>query len=495
MKDKKNAREYGNKGAFVDNDEEALLKGIGDIEVLIEDEKNNDSVKKKRTLSFVLTNLLLIFSILVAIATGFILSHYTEYRYIFKKIIPYDKYSSTYITTYLGHQSKELARNNAFLFLKQKKEELKGIEASIRNLADEKNCFISEIDEKKKIFNNHISVTDLNENENRLKSIALLRINKTNFRRDINHRLENYLNNYDNRKTNLLSKREKTKDELYKITSFINSIDKSNESNSLKYEDVSFNKSVSFNLDKEKAKYLKSYLFSIDNQEYQKAIDILNKINELGFDQNEKIFGDILEKLLFTLRDYRDKLSSLKESSPFAEIKMAYLREDYRSAEDILNNAEKDQFIKPVLSGLKNAINNNKESSYDIKREINNLDDIKIIITKAKKLESRKEYEKALNIYSFLLLSNIQQYDKENLQRKIRSIMEIIVKDNLIRNENTKASKYLGTAKKFYKNGDYNKAIDYYKLIITECPNSYYVETALSKIEDLLKNNPDLNSI
>jgi len=491
MKEKKYTSDYINMDIYDDidnnyNEENALhsiLNDDGDS-LSNENKKITGTNRKRKITSYIINILFLAISLFVAFFIGFILFHYNEYNLLFNIEKP-----QGYIISYYGDHSEELTKQDVFLQLKQKKSEIEKIEESLKSIDHEKELFIKGMDEKSKLFDSHISITDLKGNEERLKSIINLNMNKVKFKRELIRRINLFNKNYENQKGLLLNRREKLKNEMNELGQFMKNLEVGDQ-----YASIIYAKTDIF-IDEEKIKYLKRYQFFIDNQEYEKAIVVLRKLNSLEFDESNMIYKDILVDLLNSVAEYKERLNLLKEKSPFNEISMAYLSENYQKTLGMLDKAEKNGIIKPILSNLKEAVYQNLNSVIGIEEDINVLKNIKSLIKKAEILKEEGKYENAFNLYNSLLVLDIPGYDREYILQKIRKIVENDIRNRMRRDENTKASKYLGYAKEFYKNGDFKKSLNYYKLIITECSNSDYVNAAISSLEDLLTKNKQLDSI
>jgi hypothetical protein len=90
-------------------------------------------------------------------------------------------------------------------------------------------------------------------------------------------------------------------------------------------------------------------------------------------------------------------------------------------------------------------------------------------------------------MYEDLLMYSIPSYDQEYILSRIRVLWLDIEKRRMTREENTRAIKYLESARLLNNEGKEKEALAYYEKLIIECPNSDYKKQALREIMMLVK--------
>ncbi len=385
-----------------------------------------------------------------------------------------------YITPYLSYMSQAEAQRDALFLLKEERDKLRTLENELAKLNRDKDSFLKVMDEKKGIYETNVSSFGLDKSMNELKSIGYLTRYNLQFDIDLNRRKSLYFKSYENRKAELQSDRDSHKRKVAEIRQFIGEIDKRKENT------LSIPMKALF-INETKRLYVERVLFFIEQEEYKRAKEVLVSLLGFEFNEQEMIQKTLLVRMLSKLDDIIRRLDLLTEESPFDDIKMAYLSEDYKKALNQVENLNANPFLKPILSGLREAIHQNIDSSQEIAEDLGLNGGINELMNKASELEGIGEYEKALMIYKNLLIFNLPPYDREHLVNKIDSGMIPYIKGGLKREDNTNAIKYLDNARKLLWEGKPEEALKCYKLLITECPNSDYVEEALEEIINIYK--------
>lgn len=383
--------------------------------------------------------------------------------------------AENYVASYLSRPSKEMVQRDALLLLGRKKSALKNLENELKRLDREKGLFTDSMEEKRVMFEENISIIDGKEVKKNLKSAVSLSRSKNQFKKEVQSRTDTYQNLYTVKKERLIEEKERYKVEIADLTMFIKNIE-----NGDRVEE-SINKNMFF-IAEAKRDLIERVLFLINNQEYEDAIDVLGNLLAMEFGGNEEIHEGLLVRLLSVLEEYNNRVDFLQEESLFEEIKMGYLSEDYSEVLGKLDTLEAGGYLRPLLTGLRSALNENIVLAEEITDEVELKGSMTKLIEKAVKLEETGNYNKALGIYEDLLILNLPYYDREYLIQKIHSILVPSIKNEIKRGENTKAIKYLEKARNFYLEGDEVEAFNYYRLIVTDCPNSDYVENALNEL-------------
>jgi len=389
--------------------------------------------------------------------------------------------AENYITSYLSRPSREMVQRDALLLLKRKRNALQGLENELGRLDREKGLFTDSMEKKSVMFEENISIIDGKDAKRNLKSAVYLIRTKKQFRKEVQSRIDTYQNLYSTKKERLLEKKERYKVEIADLTMFIRNIENGDRAEGPVNENVFF-------IAEAKRDIIERVLFLIDSLEYEDAIDVLGNLLAMEFAENEAVHESLLIRLLSVLEEYNNRVEFLQEESLFEEIKMDYLSEDYSEVLGKLDTLEAGGYVRPLLTDLRSALNENIIVAGEITDEVELKDSLAKLIKKAASFEEAEDFNKALGIYEDLLILNLPSYDREYLVQKIHSILVPSIKNEIKRGENTKAIKYLEKARNSYLGGEEEEAFKYYRLIVTDCPNSDYVEDALNELIRIYKN-------
>jgi len=190
----------------------------------------------------------------------------------------------------------------------------------------------------------------------------------------------------------------------------------------------------------------------------------------------------LVSRLVLLLQEYDHRLELLRRRSPFEEINLAFLSEDYDSAEKKIRALENEGYLKPILSELDKSLFINGNVRKVVAAEIGQNESLKQLVRKAESYEKKKEYKKALDIYENLLVFRLHSYDREMILDKLHSIWLAFEEENQRREENTQAIKYINSAHILGREGKDTDALEYYKMLLRECPNSDYTQDAVEGI-------------
>ena len=190
----------------------------------------------------------------------------------------------------------------------------------------------------------------------------------------------------------------------------------------------------------------------------------------------------ILTRALGVLQDYSERLSLLRDDAPFDDIKLSFLNENYAETRSMLNRLQKEEYLKPLLSGLNGAVSENMEISRKIDDDLALNQEVRELARKAALLEKKGDPEKAVQAYENLLLFPLPTYDREFILKKVHTLWIDLELMRIKREENTKAIKYLESARILVKEGSTQEALNYYQLLLSECPHSDFVHDAVREI-------------
>jgi tetratricopeptide (TPR) repeat protein len=394
-----------------------------------------------------------------------------------------DQYSNKeerYVTSYLSAASRESTLNDAFRLLQKKKVDLENIEGELERLRSDKNLFMGSLEEKTKLFEENISIIGEEKEKEQLKTFEYLKRSRSRFDKEIQNRQSTYLSIWESKKVRLEEKRKEYWREIKELTLYIKYFENGETAEDLFYEDMFF-------VTEAKKDMLERVIFLIYNQEYDGAIAVLGDLLELDFENTEVVQKNLLISMLTVLKEYKRRLDLLEQETVFAEIKMAYINEDYSEALTHLDSLNDDDYIKPLLAGLRDVMQENISISGEIDGELVVKNRIKELVDKAAELEAEKDYSRAVKIYENLLILDLPPFDREYLINKMRATIVPSVENDFKREHNTNATRYLQSARNLYLDGEEEEALQYYRKVLTECPSSDYVEEALTELIRLIK--------
>ena len=455
-----------------------MRENSGDIDIDVSVTRRNKGTGRNiLSLAFFILSIFFVFSII---------NYIHPFTELFNRIPFFNMNHSVsdaenYVTSYLSRPSREMVQRDALLLLKRKRYALQGLENELGRLDREKGLFTDSMEEKSAMFEENISIIDGKEAKRNLKSAVYLIRTKKQFRNEVQSRIDTYQNLYSTKKERLLEKEERYKVEIADLTMFIRNIENGDSAEGPVNENVFF-------IAEAKRDIIERVLFLIDSLEFEDAINVLGNLLAMEFAENEAVHESLLIRLLSVLEEYNNRVEFLQEESLFEEIKMDYLSEDYSEVLGKLDALESGGYVRPLLIDLRSALNENIIIAGEITDEVELKDSLAKLIKKAASFEEAGDFNKAHEIYEDLLILNLPSYDREYLIQKIHSILVPSIKNEIKRGENTKAIKYLEKARNSYLGGEEEEAFKYYRLIVTDCPNSDYVEDALNELIRIYEN-------
>jgi tetratricopeptide (TPR) repeat protein len=238
-------------------------------------------------------------------------------------------------------------------------------------------------------------------------------------------------------------------------------------------------------IDRMKRDYAQRLILFIENDDYGRAIEVIEKMLQLPYQAEEKTTETILSKMLSILKEYSARIDYLNRNASLEDLKLSYLNEDYRNALWKLNLPENKEYLRPMLTGLRGALYSNIKQVEEIEKEVEIRQKMKELNKKAELFEQKGEYPGAIEIYEEFLTYHLSPYDREYLIKKLQSLRLAYEMERMRREQNSKALEYLSEANALAEKGNRKGAIDTYTLILKECPTSDYVEKAVSGIVSL----------
>lgn len=383
-----------------------------------------------------------------------------------------------HVLPYLSHQSRLQVQQNVYELLQKEKGELEEVETALIVLESEKNSFLRNMEERNVVFDEHISVFDVDESHKGLKSVVDFVRNKVSFKGEVGRRSDHFLNLYEQRKGSLLRAKQEHELQMAELATFSQDISAPSTKGQPLYTEALY-------IDEAKSNRINRFLFLLAKGDYDGSLKTLEAASVLPFSEEEKASQLLIRRLLVVLNTYGEQMELLEDIGPFEDIKLSYLNEDYGEALRKVRELEEEDFIRPLLSGLENALYTNMEINRQIEEDITLRGKVTGLAEKAAQLEKNGEYSKAIDVYESLLIFPLPSYDREYILNRVHSLWVEVELRRVKRKENTKAIKYLESARILNREGNEKGAIEYYRMLLTECPHSDFVSDAVDEIMKL----------
>ncbi len=380
---------------------------------------------------------------------------------------------SGYVASYLTYSTKQNMSKNVLHLLRENRIRLETVQNELKRLEEDKAEFIRGMEQKEKIYLRSRSIFSLTGTEKNLRSIADLVRMDVEFRGEKRRRTRIYLDLYNSRKESLLAQKREYEKAIDELTEYQKAIDSTD---SQQLPDIR----NTFLIESTGSLYLEKFLNSLENDDYKGALSTLRLLGPLSGEDRTTM--RLVNRLVTLLREYHRRLDLLTGRSPFAEISMAYLNEDYDRVEKKITDLRDEAFLKPILSGIDGSLFVNRGIKNAYEAEIGQKARLADLVRRAESFERQKEYKKALDIYENLLVFKTGSYDREMILKKIRSDWLALEQERLRRSENTQAIKYIDSARILSREGKDADALRYYRLLLKKCPNSDYTEEAVEGI-------------
>jgi hypothetical protein len=412
------------------------------------------------------------FSLLIFMSCLFVLCYFNGIETIQR--IRLSKPHREYISSYLSYEAKQTMAQSVLHLLRENRAGLESVLRELKGLDDEKAAFLEDMEQRERMYMQNRSVFGLTGTEKTLQSIAGLVRSDVEFRGEKRRRVLLYLDLYDRKKRSLLAQKaeyEKTiagltsyQDELYRIdTKSVSDVQES------------------FFLDTIRAADIEKFLYFIENGDYKRAGDAIRALEPLSSGE-ANVIVKLMSRLSALLQEYNRRIVLLTKRSPFEEISLAYLNEQYDEVEKNIDTFEKEGFLKPLLSGIDGSLYSNKTAQDRYKAEIEQNKKLAGLVRKAASFEKQKEYPKAIDIYQNLLVFRLSSYDREMVLNKLRTAWLAHEQEKIRRDENTQAIKYMDSARILSREGKDDDALRYYRLLLQKCPNSDFTGEAVEGI-------------
>ncbi len=413
-------------------------------------------------------------------ATGFFIFGSEYVDDVMAKVLPNMNNTdiSRPVTSYLSHQTRLLAQQTVFEVLQKKKGELEAVENALTDLESEKNSFLRNMEERHNLFDENVSVFYIDDSQRGLETIVDFVRNKVEFKGEAQRREDQFLAAYEQRRESLTQIKKDYEQQMADLTAFHQGIEAGLDQVQPFYTEAMY-------IDEAKSNRIRRLLFLLERGDHNGALRTLESVAALPFRDEERASQVLLNQLLLMLQEYGERMKLIEDNAPFNDIKLSYLNEDYGKALHNVRKLEEEDFIKPLLTGLKGALYTNMEMKRQLEEDIALRKQIRELVKKAALLEKEGEYVKAIDTYESLLIFPLPTYDKEFMLEKVHSLWLEVELRRVKREENTKAIKYLESARILNREGNEKEAIEYYRMLLTECPHSDFVSDAIDEIMNL----------
>jgi tetratricopeptide (TPR) repeat protein len=379
------------------------------------------------------------------------------------------------VTSLLTGEYRHLVRADIYRLLRLEKNRLLEVERAIARLESERSAFLAEMDEQKAAYEKNRSIFGLTGDEREIRTIAGLVRDDVEFSGEMRRRMSVYDLSYQRQLGGLLEAKSRLEDGIGTLGRQYREVESGAGGSAL-------SPSIGV-LDSTHRAYVERMLTAARQGDFEGAFEAADALEEVTTGPEEETVRLIKEA--FSVADtYDRRLRELDSADPLERFTRSFLAEDY---DRLLNGAdgEKYDYIEPLLSGLRGALFRNVDLKKDARQDLAKRREQREQVAQARGLEEGGEYEKALGLYEDLLLQDMEPYDREYLLERVRSLWLPVEMQKVKREENTKAIKYLESARILSREGRDDDAIGFYRMLIEECPNSDYVGEALGKIVSL----------
>lgn len=387
-------------------------------------------------------------------------------------------HNEVYISSYLSHATRVGALRDAFLLLEDEKRMLSEVKRMMGELEKERALYLEKTAQQSEVYEANTSLFSFEEILGDLRAAKYLERYRAHFTDDLNRRTRVFFEGYERRWSTLQRQGDHHKRRIEELSHFIAQVARGK----VPYAPVSRG---SWILTETEGRHLQRALFYIEQGDYRQAGQVMGEMAEKNPVENEIPYY-LWSVILQTLDELQQRVEGLSEDDPFIEVKMSYLAENYEETLSESGGLADNEFLKPLLNSLTDAVLQNITIEKEIAEAIDLKKDMRRLVARAGELEKRGEYAKAGEIYRKLLIFDLPPHDREHI---IGRLYICVIKSSLSsvkRRDNTKAIKLLDDARKLAWKGKRDEAIELYRKLILDYPNSDYVEQALDELADLL---------
>ena len=432
--------------------------------------------KDRKTIPFLF--LFLSLSVVSFTVYGMTGNRYAEIEELLESRFDFDpSEGNVYVSPYLSHTARAEALSDAFLLLEDEKRRLSEIRVMMGELEEKRSLFVENISQRSEVYEANISSFKIDELLGDLRASGYLEKYRSYFSDDLKRRNKLFFEVYEKKMSALLRQSERHEKRIDELSIFIGQVSRGKHTNQP-------DSKKAWVLQETEKRYYGRALFFIEQGDYKRAQKMIRTIiNDETADSDAAYL--LWSAILETLDELQQRAEFLRTSDPLIDIKLSYLSEEYEQVLRDSSSLEEDEFLRPLLSGLRDASVKSIRLEEEITKELELNKDVKRLVVRAGELEKRGEHIKACELYRKLLLFDLPPHDREFIVGKLYASAAQSALRNVQRSDNTGAIKLLDDARKMAWEGKKDRAAQLYRSLILRYPNSDYIEQALDELMDL----------
>jgi hypothetical protein len=378
------------------------------------------------------------------------------------------------VTPYLTFRSRTSLRKDIYRFLQLNRDQLSEVHAELDRLEEQRSVFLERMEEMGRTFSSQQSLLGVGEDRKDLSSIAGMISADAEFHGEMYRRKQEYEKLYQVRRAELEQLAEEYHEEIARLIQLDEDLQKPAHS----FPD----NHPAPHLDQENRKLFDGYVRALQNKDAEGALSTAETLADLPLSGDGQELAQLLADYAAVAGQYEARLRKLRTESPLRVIAMSYLGEEYEKADRVRARWEEDELIGPLLSGLDRGLGRAIDTSESIDERVRANRQIRRLVERAEKLEQSGNFESSISLYEQILLQPLQAHDREYLTRKLISLWVPAELKKVKREQNTRAVKYLESARTLESEGKDRQALEFYRMLVEECPFSDYVDTAVERI-------------
>ncbi len=414
----------------------------------------------------------LVLSVLVCAGTLFFL--FSRDDLLLEMMPPLRRGETSPASPYLLHRARSAAARDVHRFMQLKRGRLYRVHRELHELEEDRERFLARMEQRRELFVDQRSLFGLDEDRKELRSITHLIGMSAEFRGELLRRRREYLAHYRRRRKELERLAGRYQEELDLLARLSGDI-ASREQEPPGYR-------ADFFLSAARREHLARLVRALRNQDLESAADAAGILQRLPAGREERELAGLVGGLAAAVQQYANRMETLITESPLRSLVMRYLAEEYDLAEEDRVNLERDELLRPLLAGLDERLFTVRKEAGRIKDGIARDRSLQERVALARRLEGGGDLEEAITVYHELLLGPLQPHDREYLAGKLRSLWVPAEMKRIKREQNTRAIKYLESARLLEKEGRDLEALEFYAMLVKECPSSDYVRDAMNRI-------------
>jgi hypothetical protein len=379
------------------------------------------------------------------------------------------------VSPYLSHRARSAAARDVLRLMRRRREQLYRVQREMEELEEDRERFLSGMEQRSEVFARQRSLFGLDEDRKELRSIAGLVGMSVEFRGELARRKRLYLDLYESRRRELEQAAESCREELDRLARLSGAI--------ASREQEPPGLPSGFLLDRAYRGHLDGLVRALRGGDLDSAVREARALQRLAPGAEEEELAGLVGGLADVVRRYAEQLEALRTGSPLHTLAMHYLAEEYERAErERAAAAESSDLLRPLLAGLEGKLFAARQEAERVAGVVEQNRALRKNVQRARRLEEEGELEEAMAAYQELLLEPLQPHDREQLARTLRSLWVPAEMMRIKREQNTRAIKYLESARLLENEGRELEALEFYAMLVVECPSSDYMEESMRRI-------------